>query len=63
MKKKEMIEYKRIFEENVNAQKHVYERFKENFEIRKQKLENCNHPLDPSGRSTIITHPSCNSNG
>ena len=52
-----MIKYKRIFEENVNAQKHVYERFKENFEIRKQKLENSNHPVDPSGQSTNRTKP------
>ena len=59
-----MTEYNRIFEENLNAQKKVYERFKENFEIRKQKLENDNHPADPSGgRSTIMTKQSCNSNG
>merc|ERR1711954_308067 len=48
--KKEIIEYNRIFEENLNAQKKVYERFKENFEIRNQKLENDNHPADPSAR-------------
>ena len=33
-----MIEYIRIFEENLNAQKQVYERFKENVEIRNQKF-------------------------
>ena len=61
--KEKIIEYNRIFDENVNAQKQVYERFKENIEIRNQKLENYNHPADPSGRSTIMTKPSCNSNG
>ena len=61
--KKEIIEYNRIFEENVNAQKQVYERFVENIKLRKQKIENHNQPADPRGRSTIITKPSCNSNG
>ena len=60
---KEIIEYDRIFEENVKAQKQIYERFKENLEIRNEKTRINSHPSDPSGRSTVITKPSCNSNG
>ena len=61
--KKETIEYNRIYEDNVNAQKQVYEKFKENFERRNEKIRNDCLPLDPSGRSIIITKPSCNGNG
>ena len=61
--KKETIEYNRIFEDNVNAQKKVYEKFRTNFERRNEKMRNDYFPSDPSGRSTIITNPSCNSNG
>ena len=60
---KVIIEYDRIFEENVKDQKQIYERFKENLEIRNEKTRKISHPSDPSGRSTIITNPSCNSNG
>ena len=33
----------------MTAQKQVYERFTENFEIRKRNIENYNQPADPSG--------------
>ena len=52
---KETIEYKRIFEENVNIQKKIYNRFEKCLEIRKEKEENT--PLDPLGRSTVMTSP------
>ena len=55
---KSKIEYKRIFEENVNIQKQISEKFKENFE--KMRI---NNPLEPPGRSTVAAMPSCNSNG
>ena len=49
-KKKTDIEYNKIFEENVKIQKAIMERFNENYEKRKQR-----NPLEPSGRSTVIT--------
>ena len=54
------IEYNKIFEENVKIQKQIYERFKENFERRKQNVIS---PSDPSGRSTVIVSKDYNSNG
>ena len=44
---KVIIEYDRIFEENVKAQKQIYERFKENLEIRNEKTRKNSHPSDP----------------
>ena len=54
------IEYNKIFEENVKIQKKIIERFKENYEKRKQISTN---PLEPSGRSTVITSQCYGSNG
>ena len=52
------IEYRRIFEENVNIQNQISETFKENLE----KIRTSN-PLEPPGRSTVAAIPRCNSNG
>ena len=49
-----------MFEENVKIQKQIYERFKENFERKKQNVIS---PSDPSGRSTVIVSKDYNSNG
>ena len=56
-KEKETIEFKRIYEENVNIQKQIYKRFEKCLETRKQKQNEENTPLDPSGRSAVITNP------
>ena len=57
-KKRTNIEYNKIFEENVKIQKAIMERFNENYEKRKQR-----NPLEPSGRSTVVTSPCYYSNG
>ena len=57
-------EYLRIFDENVKIQKDILERFKENYEKRNEIMRrNESVPLDPCGRSTVITCPCYNSNG
>ena len=54
-------DYIRIFEENVKIQKDILERFKENFEKRNEIMRrNESVPLDPCGRSTVITCPCYN---
>ena len=58
--KKAKIEYNKIFEENVKIQKEIMKRFSENYEKRKQIVID---PLEPSGRSTVITSLCYNSNG